>query len=244
MPDFNHCRPHPSITMGQPTISLPMTMAADLCVCSAIGGIYFLASLGLGGNIPIDATIALEFLPQNRRFLVALLSMWQPVGVVVASAIAYGTAARYRCGSGLPACNAVADGVACCTVSSNMGWRYLVIILGAMTLTIFFLRYFVFKFHESPKFLLSRGKEQEAIDVLHKIAKFNKTAPPILTVEMFQEIDRQAAEAAGVPLHQIQGQDRGSAKNVLKMFFNSFKHLKGLFTNKLQLFIFILLAVT
>jgi hypothetical protein len=169
--------------------------------------------------------------------------MWQPVGVVVASAIAYGTAARYRCDSGLPACNAVADGVACCTVSSNMGWRYLVIILGAMTLTIFFLRYFVFKFHESPKFLLSRGKEQEAIDVLHKIAKFNKQAPPILTVEMFQEIDRQAAEAAGVPLHAIQARDAGTAKNVFKTFFHSFKHLKGLFTNKLQLFIFILLAL-
>ena len=124
-----------------------------------------------------------------------------------------------------------------------MGWRYLVIILGAMTLLIFFLRYFVFKFHESPKFLLSRGKEQEAIDVLHKIAQFNKQPPPILTVEMFQEIDRQAAEATGQPLHAVQGHDAGTAKNVFKAFINSFKHLKGLFTNKLQLFIFILLAL-
>lgn len=169
--------------------------------------------------------------------------MWQPVGVVVASAIAYGTAARYRCAPDLPACNQVAAGAACCTVSSNMGWRYLVIVLGAMTLTIFFLRYFVFKFHESPKFLLSRGKEQEAIDVLHRIAKFNRAEPPILTVEMFEDIDRQAAEATGQSLEQLRNRDAGTAKNVFKTFLGSFKHIKPLFTNKLQLFIFILLAL-
>ena len=55
---------------------------------------------GLGGNvrpaqlrvltaqIPIDAAIALEFLPKNRRFLLTLLSLWQPVGVVVCTIIA------------------------------------------------------------------------------------------------------------------------------------------------------------
>lgn len=199
----------------------------------AICGIYFLASVGLGGNIPIDATIALEFLPQNRRFLVSLLSMWQPVGVVVASAIAYGTAAKYRCNPTLPSCRAVESGEPCCTVSNNMGWRYEVIVLGLMTLTVFFLRYFVFHFHESPKFLISRGKEAEAIEVLHKIAKFNKAPPPILTVEDFENIDR--ADGPVTPT--------ATTKNVLKNFFNNFKHLKGLFLSKLQSFIFVLLAI-
>ena len=115
----------------------------------AICGIYFLASFGLGGNIPIDALIALEFLPQNRRFLVPLLSMWQPIGVVAASGFAYGTAAKYRCDIDLPYCRdpELAEGAACCTVASNMGWRYLVIALGGVTLVMFCLRFFVFKFH-------------------------------------------------------------------------------------------------
>jgi hypothetical protein len=39
-----------------------------------------------------------------------------------------------------------------------MGWRYLVIIIGAMTLAVFFARYFLFDFYESPKFLLSKGE--------------------------------------------------------------------------------------
>lgn len=205
---------------------------------NAVCGIYFLACLGLGGNIPIDATIALEFLPQNRRSLVSLLSMWQPIGVIVASAVAYGTAARWRCDVELPACNAVSSGEPCCSVSSNMGWRYAVIVLGAMTLTIFFLRFFVFTFHESPKFLLGKGKEAEAIEVLHKIAKFNKAPPPTLTLEMLREIDEiasQSSDEIGAPK---------STKSVLKNVLGSFKHLKRLFTNKLQCFIFILLALT
>lgn len=205
-----------------------------------------MASIGLGGNIPIDATIALEFLPQSRRFLVALLSMWQPIGVVAASGIAYGTAAKYRCDVKLPSCKAVARGEPCCTVSSNMGWRYNVIVLGLMTLIIFCLRYFVFRFHESPKFLLSRGREAEAIEVLHKIAKFNRAPPPTLTVEMFQAIDEMDI---GVPVHAM-GSVVGVAptraqknKAVFKGVGKELTRLKGVFTNKLSCFIFILLAI-
>lgn len=169
--------------------------------------------------------------------------MWQPIGVTVASAIAYGTAAKpkWRCDIKLPACNQVPNGTACCTVSSNMGWRYLVIILGCMTLFVFFLRFVVFRFYESPKFLLSKGKEQEAIDVLHKIAKFNKAPPPELTIDMFREIDETSSLTSREP-----GQQPSTAahsKQVLKNVAHSLSHLKALFTNKLQTFIFVLLAI-
>ena len=109
-----------------------------------------------------------------------------------------------------------------------------------MTLAVFFLRYFVFTFHESPKFLLSKGREQEAIDVLHKIAKFNKAPMPTLTVEHFREIDSASSEySADVgPINNAQLTAR-----VLRGVVNSFKHLKALFTSKLQMFIFGVLAV-
>lgn len=176
-------------------------------------------------------------MPQNRRYLVSLLSMWQPVGVVVASAVAYGTAAKYRCEVTLPACNAVADGEACCTVSSNMGWRYTVIVIGSMTLAVFFLRYVLFRFHESPKFLLSKGREQAAIDVLHKISKFNGTPAPTLTVEDFRLVDR---EAGIEPMdHNGSGSD---AKRVVSKAIRNLGFLRGLFLQKLQCYIFVLLA--
>ncbi|CAG8928788.1 unnamed protein product [Penicillium salamii] len=214
-----------------------MLLAACKDNYGAICGIYFLSSIGLGGNVPIDATIALEFLPQNRRYLVALLGMWQPIGVVVASAIAYATAARYRCDVKLPSCSAVNSGTACCTVSSNMGWRYMVIIIGAMTLTIFFARYLIFRFHESPKFLVGKGREQDAIDVLHKIARFNGAEPPTLTMEDFQQIDRAASVNPRQPIGER------NTKTVILGIFKSLGFLHGLFADKLQCFSFVLLGI-
>ncbi|KAJ4348012.1 uncharacterized protein N0V89_009384 [Didymosphaeria variabile] len=219
-----------------------LLIAAPKYNYEAVCGIYFLASLGLGGNIPIDATIALEFLPQSRRNLVALLSLWQPIGVIAASGIAYGTAAKWRCDVDLPSCKAVGAGEACCTVSSNMGWRYEVIILGCVTLFIFFLRFFVFNFYESPKFLLSRGREAEAIEVLHKIAKFNRALPPTLTLDMFAAIDETDSNVSVVPTGGPQTRAQ-TAKNVGRGFVKEFARLKGVFANRLQLFIFILLAI-
>lgn len=163
--------------------------------------------------------------------------MWQPIGVVVGSAIAYGTAAKYRCDITLPACSAVADGEACCSVSSNMGWRYEVIIIGAITFAVFFARYFIFRFYESPKFLLSRGREQEAIDVLHKIAKFNGAAAPILTVEDFHEIDR----ATGVESTHQAGSK--GVKDIILGGFSNLSFLGGIFLNKLECFTFVILAL-
>ncbi|KAI5458320.1 sugar transporter-like protein [Mariannaea sp. PMI_226] len=214
-----------------------MLLAASKYNYGAICGIYFLSCIGLGGNIPIDATIALEFMPPSRRYLVSLLSMWQPVGVVVASAIAYGTAAKFRCETTLPACNAVGAGEACCTVSSNMGWRYMVITIGCMTLFIFFARYLVFRFHESPKFLVSKGREQDAIDVLHKIAKFNGAPAPTLTLEDFLEIDRMMG------IDRNQEAANADARGVVTNMIKELGFLRGLFLNKLQCFTFVLLGL-
>ncbi len=65
----------------------------------------------MGGNIPIDATIVLEFLPKNRRYLLAALSTFQPIGTVVASLLAYALIPGRSCES--------AEG---CTREGNMGW--------------------------------------------------------------------------------------------------------------------------
>ena len=206
----------------------------------ALCGIYFLACIGLGGNIPIDATIALEFLPQSKRHLVSLMGMWQPIGVVVASAIAYGTAARYRCDVHLPSCKTVSGDEACCTTPSNMGWRYMVIVIGAMTLTVFFSRYFFFRFHESPKFLVSKGRDQDAINVLQKIAKFNGASPPTLTLEDFKAVEHDHGTGSGSDVDEPKNP---GAKGVFVNAIQSISFLRGLFIEKRQTFIFVLLAL-
>lgn len=105
------------------------TYNAFLVITACIG-------FGVGGNIPIDTTICLEFIPRNRRFLLALLSIFQPIGVVITCAVAYGFIPNYSCSPNfsepnpLPSCHNVPDGEPCCRQADNRGWRYLMFTLG------------------------------------------------------------------------------------------------------------------
>ncbi|KAK4698685.1 hypothetical protein P7C70_g7589, partial [Phenoliferia sp. Uapishka_3] len=205
-----------------------------ICVITALCG------FGLGGNIPIDATIVIEFLPQNRRWLLPLLSIFQPIGVVLTAVIAFGLVPKYRCDVTLPSCRTVAEGVACCTRTSNLGWRYLMIVLGAITLSVFIVRFAIFTFHESPKFLLARGRDAEAVEIVHRIAAFNRQPVPKLQLSDFQEIDQEFGEDSD--LNRRNG-TTNSALDVLKQAFGRFKHLKGLFRTRLLGFTTVLLWI-
>lgn len=56
-----------------------------------------------------------------------------------------------------------------------MGWRYLILTLGAITFAMFICRFFLFHLYESPKFLLSRGRQAEAVASVYGIAHYNKS---------------------------------------------------------------------
>lgn len=150
---------------------------------------------GVGGNIPIDTTIMLEFLPQNRRFLLATLSVFQPIGVVICSAIAFGFIPVYSCSpnfaeeGALPSCN-IDDSVECCSRGQNMGWRYLLFTIGAITLFVFIMRFFVFRFRETPKYLLYKGRDDEALATIRHMAEVNKQ-PCGLSLASFEAIQRE-----------------------------------------------------
>ena len=76
-----------------------------------------------------------------------------------------------------------------------MGWRYMLFTLGAITFSLFILRFFIFPFYESPKFLLKKGHDQKAVDIVRKIAAFNKR-PCDLTLESLRKM------ATDEPSHQ------------------------------------------
>ncbi|KAI5475236.1 hypothetical protein MNV49_001716 [Pseudohyphozyma bogoriensis] len=200
---------------------------------SNYGGICALSAFcgfGLGGNVPIDSTIVLEYLPQNRRWLLVLLSSWQPAGLVINAAIAFGLVPKYRCDPNAPTC----------AKGDNMGWRYLMIVLGAITLTVFLLRFVVFTFHESPKFLLARGRDEEAILVIQRVAAFNRQPVPTLTLADLKALDDEYVDNK----HLDDSADRKTAIGVVKHAFAQFKHLKGLFKNRSTTVTIILLLIT
>ncbi|KAF8622867.1 hypothetical protein AX15_006707 [Amanita polypyramis BW_CC] len=134
---------------------------------------------GVGGNLPVDGAVYLETIPQSYQWTLTLLSAWWALGQVVASLIAWGFIARYSCATSIPAGQ--------CPKSENMGWRYTFYTLGAMTLLMFILRFIVFNLQESPKYLIAKGRDKEAYEVLQHIAKYNKKSIK-LTLEELQAV--------------------------------------------------------
>ncbi|KAK3933690.1 major facilitator superfamily domain-containing protein [Diplogelasinospora grovesii] len=178
--------------------------------------------IGIGGNIPIDTTICLECLPRNRRWLLPALSIFQPIGVVVSSGIAFAFVPRYSCAAGLQSCNLVEAGQACCAKADNYGWRYLLFTLGAITMFIFVWRFFFFRFQESPKYLLYRGKDAQALASLRFIANFNGQQCNV-TPETFSNLtdDNLSPSTAGTSEQPVMGSGcipQGARFNVKRQF--------------------------
>ena len=162
---------------------------------------------GVGGNIPIDTTITLEFIPQRHRRLLPFLSIFQPIGVVLTTAFAYALIPKYSCKpnftdtkNALQSCNLVPAGEPCCGKENNWGWRYLLLTIGSITIFIFILRFVVFRFQESPKFLLYRGQDEKAAIVMQRVAKFNKQESSI-SLQTFESLGTDdEAVGSGAPM--------------------------------------------
>lgn len=187
---------------------------------------------GVGGNIPIDTTIALEFIPQNKRRLLPLLSIFQPIGVVITTAIAYGFIPSRSCEKGLLSCTKSEPGEECCGIQNNIGWRFTVIVIGCITVSIFLLRFGAFTFHESPKFLISRGKDEAAITVIHKVSKFNGREPKLILAhfQALEDDDDNSSVHSDTPMLGGDG-NKQSSENWQGKFGKEMDRYKYLFSN-------------
>ena len=136
--------------------------------------LYSSLGIGIGGNLPVDGALFLEFIPTASQSLLTLLSVWWPMGQLISSLVAWGCLTAYKCEEGLKPCGKEEPGAQCCSKSGNMGWRYLNVTMGALTFFMFCCRFFFFHLFESPKFLLSRGRQAEAVATVHGIAYMNK----------------------------------------------------------------------
>lgn len=138
---------------------------------------YACLGLGVGGNLPVDAAVFLECLPPNSANILSGLATWWSVGTLIASMLAWAFIPNYSCAVDAVTCNK----------ADNWGWRYLVLSLGAITFSMFLCRFFFFTLYESPKFLVSRGRQDEAVAAVQGIAHKNKTTT-WLTEEILNEI--------------------------------------------------------
>ncbi|KAJ7100792.1 MFS general substrate transporter [Mycena belliarum] len=196
-----------------------------LTLCAMLACIGF----GVGGNLPVDGALFLEFLPGKDQYLLTLLSIWWAIGQVVASLIAWVFLAKFSCDTSLVG-TALADGsVYRCDNTNNNGWRYSYYTMGAMMLFLAILRVFIFPMDESPKFLVSIGRDQDAVDVIHRIAKRNKTTTTLSVQDLYDAaspyLDPADAAKGIVPV------TRFSTWGLIKNSFHDVngENIKGLF---------------
>ena len=83
--------------------------------------------------MPVDSAVFLEFLPGTHQFLLEILAVWWSLGQIIPAGAAWGFLAKYSCAAETPAGQ--------CKRADNMGWRYLLFTMGAITLVAFVLRF-------------------------------------------------------------------------------------------------------
>jgi MFS family permease len=156
-----------------------------LCLC------LFALGTGVGGSMPTDGTIFLEAVPKRNHYLLTALSVFFAAGSVVASMLGYVIIPKNSCG-----------GTSTCLSQENKGWRYLLSSLGGLTMLFVVARLVFFTLFESPKYLVSAGKHEEAREVLQRIAAFNGEPK---RVHLSDVSDRQTAEGSG--LHTVRARN-------------------------------------
>ncbi|KIM38486.1 hypothetical protein M413DRAFT_30036 [Hebeloma cylindrosporum] len=137
----------------------------------ALSSLVALWSVGVGGNLPVDSAIFLEFVPGTHQYLLTVLSIWWALGQLIGSLIAWPLIGAFSCPTTSE--STFSGNVFLCPRSSNMGWRYFLFTMGSLTLLMWGIRFFFFTLYESPKYLMGKGEDDEAVAVLRKVAKFN-----------------------------------------------------------------------
>jgi len=109
-----------------------------------------LTGFGLGGALPLDFSLFAEYLPRKNRgrWLVLLESFWG-VGTLIAAGLAW-------------------------ILVPTVGWRYLLATSAVAALFVLWVR---MRVPESPRWLMTKGREPEARAVLNQVARDNGAAP-------------------------------------------------------------------
>lgn len=90
------------------------------------------------------------------------------------------------------------------------------------------LRFFVFHLYESPKYLMGRGRDAEAVEVVHKVAQYNGRESS-LTLEMLTAAGQlKSAEDASEAAFDTSA--KAAALRKIKSFSGS--HVKPLFATR------------
>ncbi|KAF9268793.1 MFS general substrate transporter [Marasmius fiardii PR-910] len=181
----------------------------------ALAALLAVVGVGVGGNMPVDSAVFLDLVPASHQYLLTVMAVWWSLGQLVVSLLAWPFIANFSC----PVDASI------CTRSENMGWRYLLFTLGALTIVLWGVRFFVFELFESPRFLVGIGKDAEAVEVIKNVALYNSTTT---TLTVYQLVN-----AGQVALNENVLDAQGKRKAILsRTSVFGIKHVKALFRTK------------
>nr|GAT46698.1 predicted protein [Mycena chlorophos] len=133
--------------------------------------------VGVGGNLPVDSAVFLDLVPASHQYLLTVMSIWWCLGQLLISLLAWPLIANFTCSAEGP-----------CTMKDNMGWRYLLYILGALTLLFCIIRFLIFNLMESPRYLIGIGNDEKAVEVVHRLAAYNSTTTTLSVSDFHQGV--------------------------------------------------------
>ncbi|CAI7663111.1 unnamed protein product [Penicillium manginii] len=180
-----------------------------------LGLFISLSAFGAGGNLVLDTTVFLEYLPSKNQWLLTLMAAWWGLGQLIAGLFAWAFLPNYSCSD-----------AATCTRENNQGWRYVWYTSGAFVFVLSVLRITIVRLQETPKFLIAEGKDAEAVRVLQDLAKrYNR--PCSINVERLA--------ACGASHRHDETTATGMTKRLIS-FKEVIYHLQGLFATRKMAF--------
>ena len=212
------------------------TVAAASPTFAALSVFAALWSVGVGGNLPVDSAIFLEFLPGTHQYLLTILSIWWAFGQLLGSLVAWPIISNYSC-------EATAT---TCAKKDNMGWRYFLIAMGGLMIVLWIIRFFVFRLYESPKYLMGRGRFAEAVEVVHAVARYNGKTTTLTTEQLeaagVPEADREKSPDPESAAPELDTSARAAIQRKLEQFNGD--HVRALFaTRKLAISTSLIIAI-
>ncbi|KAK1754377.1 hypothetical protein QBC47DRAFT_447307 [Echria macrotheca] len=141
--------------------SVAAIIAGGMPNWASLGFFIALVGFGAGGNLILDTTVFLEYLPGDKQWVLTLMAAWWGFGQAITGFIAWGflVPEKWNCSS-----------VETCSRASNMGWRYVMFSSGALVFVMSVLRVTVIRLKETPKYLLGLGEDDKVVETFQYLA--------------------------------------------------------------------------
>ncbi|KZT51305.1 MFS general substrate transporter [Calocera cornea HHB12733] len=154
----------------------------SLCLC------FFFLGSAVGGSMPTDGTLFIENVPHAKRYLLTALSVFFSLGAVVSSILGAVIIPSHSCPEG--------PDEPCDVNTQNLGWKYVLGILGVFTAFMCLARIVFFRMRESPRYLVASGRHAEAVHSLRKIISFNGHDYPLTIDDITDDPDIEQGKVA------------------------------------------------